>query len=133
MLIGKLAQASGFSRDTIRYYEKLGLIRTDNFDRQSNNYKNYPPQILDRLRQISQLKELGFTLTEIAGLFQSFGSESQPCINLPAQLDEKIALFDKKMALLEQYKRKLLAVRQICNGSCSSGPSLPECFASQCC
>lgn len=131
MLIGKLAAESGFSRDTIRYYEKLGLIRADNLNRHDNNYKNYPPQILARLVQISQLKALGFTLTEIDGLLKSFESAGPPCVDLPAQLDAKIALFDTKIALLERYKHKLQAVGEVCDGECNNGPGLPDCFGAQ--
>lgn len=128
MLIGKLAAKSGFSRDTIRYYEKLGLIEVDAADGLTNNYKNYPQRALDRLTQISELKTLGFTLTEIAPLIASFEQNEQPCSELPAQIDEKIAGIDVKIGLLSQYKHKLEAVREACGSGCGSKVGLPECF-----
>lgn len=133
MLIGKLASESGFSRDTIRYYEKLGLLEIKQADRQPNNYKNYSPKILERLEQIRQLKELGFTLAEIASLLEALATQNEPCAELPAQLDQKIGLLDKKIGLLQQYRNKLVAVRAACGGSCGAGQGLPDCFAPRCC
>jgi DNA-binding transcriptional MerR regulator len=129
MLIGELASKSGFSRDTIRYYEKLGLIQLAILDRQPNSYKNYPQHILDRLIQIRQFKELGFTLKEMVGLFDAFDIQHEPCMELPAQLDEKIALFDEKIKLLEESKNKLIALRKACDGGCDSTQGLPDCFS----
>ena len=129
MLIGKLASESGFSRDTIRYYEKLGLISADATTRHENNYKNYPPRALENLAQISHLKTLGFTLSEIAGLLESFESSPAPCADLPEKLNDKIALFDKKIALLKVYRQKLKVVEKACGGVCDSGEILPDCFS----
>lgn len=129
MLIGKLASDSGFSRDTIRYYEKLGLISADATTRHENNYKNYPSKALEGLAQISHLKTLGFTLGEISGLLESFESSARPCADLPAQLHDKIALFDKKIALLKEYRDKLKLVEKACAGVCATGEILPDCFS----
>lgn len=131
MLIGKLAAESGFSRDTIRYYEKIGLLQLGQGDRRANNYKDYSLQVLERLGQIRQLKELGFTLAEIGGLLQALDGE--PCAGLPERLDEKIGLIGEKIALLEQYRSKLTAVRAACDGACGSALGLPDCVAAHCC
>lgn len=64
MQIGELSKRSGYSRDTIRYYEKLGLININDKTRNSNQYKNYPEQVLKRLQTIREIKEYGFTLQE---------------------------------------------------------------------
>ncbi len=129
MLIGELAAKSGFSRDTIRYYEKLGLIQVDKLNRGANNYKNYSSYSLERLVQIAHFKDLGFTLTEISGLLTSFEGKDAPCVDLPSKLKDKISMFDDKIALLEKYKSKLLVVQQACDGGCSSSTNLPDCFS----
>lgn len=98
MLIGKLSKRSGFSRDTIRYYEKLGIVATG-MGRAGNGYKNYPLAALERLQHIRRLKECGFTLPEIRRLLVHEGGH-QPCANLPAQLAEKIMKIDEKMKVL---------------------------------
>lgn len=133
MLIGKLASSSGFSRDTIRYYEKLGLLPLGANTRQSNNYKDYPPRALERLNHIGQLKALGFTLAEMKDLFGMLETEASPCEGLPEQLDQKVELLRQKIALLEEYQNKLLAVRQACAPGCGVSNGLPTCFTSQKC
>ncbi len=71
MLIGELSKKTGFSRDTIRYYEKLGLIQPE---RQGlfNNYKNYTEAIFKRLLAIRKIKGYGFTLQETQNMLVLF-------------------------------------------------------------
>lgn len=68
MLIGQLSKRSGFSKDTIRYYEKIGLLIIPKEARCGNNYKDYPEAALQTLKAIRKYKELGFTLEEIREL-----------------------------------------------------------------
>jgi DNA-binding transcriptional MerR regulator len=70
MLIGELAKKSGFSRDTIRFYEKNGLIELDKGSRFENNYKDYSDQVLRRLEAIKKIKDMGFTLVEIKAMIE---------------------------------------------------------------
>ncbi len=62
MRIGEIAAATGISRDTLRFYEKRGLLRAR---RGSNGYRDYPPEAVDWLRYIRTAQALGFTLAEI--------------------------------------------------------------------
>lgn len=68
MLIGQLSKLSGFSKDTIRYYEKIALIVLPKQKSGSSKYKDYSEDILQRLNAIRKYKELGFTLEEIREL-----------------------------------------------------------------
>ncbi|GGY61308.1 MerR family transcriptional regulator [Marinobacter zhanjiangensis] len=131
MLIGKLASSSGFSRDTIRYYEKLGLLAPGKDLKRQNNYKDYPPQALERLNHIRQLKELGFTLTEMKELFEVLATVSRPCGNLPEQLAQKLELLQRKISLLKEYQERLVSVRQACDSGCGISGGLPTCFATR--
>ncbi|WP_294227300.1 MerR family transcriptional regulator [uncultured Shimia sp.] len=70
MRIGKLAEASDVSRDTLRYYEKQGLIRAD---RWPNGYRDYPEGMVDMVRLIRQGQALGFSLKEIGALVKGLG------------------------------------------------------------
>lgn len=129
MLIGKLAVLSGFSRDTIRYYEKLKLISAVPASGSKNNYKNYSQQTLDDLARIFELKSLGFTLSEIAALLKAFNTSDARCIALPEVLRAKISMFDQKIELLNQYRHKLKNVQKACTGDCDDGVVLPSCFS----
>src|SRR5471032_580623 len=62
MRIGQLAQATGLSRDALRFYEKRGLLTPR---RSSNGYRSYPPEAADWLRYVRTAQSLGFTLAEI--------------------------------------------------------------------
>ena len=127
MLIGELSKRSDFSRDTIRYYEKLGLVAVGMNERADNGYKNYPLEVLERLHHIHRLKECGFTLLEIRRLLIN-DVRSHPCDNLPDQLAEKILKIDEKMTLLMEYKQSLLQIQQSCNGACGTSQGIPDCI-----
>lgn len=68
MLIGQLSKRTGFSRDTIRYYEKIGLLQLPERRWNSPAYKDYPEELVHVLHAIRKYKELGFTLEEIREL-----------------------------------------------------------------
>ncbi len=127
MLIGELSKRSGFPRDTIRYYEKLGLFTVGRDRRAGNGYKNYSPEVLERLHQVHRLKDCGFTLLEIKSLLAN-GNNGPICDDLPAQLVGKIARIDAKMAMLSEYKQSLLEIQKSCNGACSTTQGLPDCI-----
>ena len=66
--IGKLAQAAGVNVETIRYYQRIGLITEP--PKPATGYRVYPSETIDRLRFIQRAKELGFSLQEITELLQ---------------------------------------------------------------
>ena len=128
MLIGELAKRSSFSRDTIRYYEKLCLFtlsKTQN--RATNSYKNYPLEILNRLLQIKRLKDNGFTLQEIHALLQG-GGQIHVCAGLPAKLSNKVAAIENKIAELLAFKAALLQIHQACTEKCGLSNGMPSCI-----
>ena len=133
MLIGELSQKSGVSRDSIRFYEKLGLIRVGVSQRRANNYKEYPADALGRLQTIIHLKQFGFTLNETAELLKLMDMNESPCVGLPDKLEEKISVIDEKIKQMTEIKTKLEWVRSVCTGSCAAIPDVPECFADQSC
>lgn len=126
MLIGELSAKSGFSRDSIRFYEKIGLIRVTIRERRSNNYKEYSAEILQRLENIHQLKQFGFTLKEIAELLNLIDANRSPCEGLPEKLGEKISVIEDKIDQLENFKSRLEWAKSICTGSCTDIPNIPE-------
>jgi MerR family Zn(II)-responsive transcriptional regulator of zntA len=131
VLIGQLAKQSGVSRDTIRYYEKLGLIAAQ-ARAAGSSYKVYGPEIQRRLGDIAQLKKAGFTLREIHQL----ASDSAPCRGLPQRVQAKILSLDRKLEELAAYKASLARVERACNEDCSTTRGLPDCViavASSCC
>jgi len=127
MLIGQLSEKSGFSRDTIRYYEKIKLIQSSSTNSLSNNYKYYSQNTLRKLAHIRDLKNIGFTLTEIAELMESFQKKSQPCAELPNKLIEKISSIDEKIKTLKYYQQSLNQIVESCDSQCVVDNGLPSC------
>ncbi len=66
MTIGILAKAAGVNVETIRYYQRIGLI--DEPDKPPQGYRRYPASIIDRIQFIKRAQDLGFTLNEVTDL-----------------------------------------------------------------
>lgn len=69
MKIGELAKRSGLTRSRIRFYERIGLLKT--VDRRPNGYRVYPPEVLVMLKLIATAQAAGFSLDEIRTLLPS--------------------------------------------------------------
>ncbi|MBO9703001.1 MAG: MerR family transcriptional regulator [Sporocytophaga sp.] len=128
MLIGDLVKKSGLSKDTIRYYEKMGLIKLNKKERRENNYKEYSDDILVRLSLVKRLKLLGFTLNEISDTIEILLGETNPCTEILEAVNTKIDLVEQKMKELEEIKARLTAIQKNCNGNCSIDDILPSCI-----
>ncbi len=105
MLIGQLSAKSGLSRDTIRYYEKQGLIPAGGRNNPYNNYRDYPQETLERLLVIKKLKGFGFTLKEIASFLEIMVQNAASCEHVSEKMSEKVELIDKKIRELEDMKK----------------------------
>jgi DNA-binding transcriptional MerR regulator len=118
MLIGEVAQKTGFSRDTIRYYEKIGLLEKANQNRGENNYRKYNEQIISKLQLIKKVKTLGFTLNEIKDLFLYEKHDLFNCDSLATVINEKLQQIENQIAKLVFAKQKLKILQTDCDGHC---------------
>ena len=109
MRIGELAKKSGLSIDTIRFYEKRGLIDVELFSRKSNNYRDYSEDSLERLMLIQQAKRLGFTLAEIQQWIRDFESDQLTADEKQSILGQKLAQIDNRIEELQSMKAYLSA------------------------
>ncbi|QFR39120.1 MerR family transcriptional regulator [Candidatus Gracilibacteria bacterium 28_42_T64] len=97
MRIGELVQKTGISRDTIRFYEKKGLITSSEGKDISNNYRDYDEENIKNISQIQFMKKLGFTLKECeVGIRKRKNNEFNPESNKKF-IKERIALIDKQI------------------------------------
>lgn len=124
MLIGQLVKETGLSKDTIRFYEKHGLISVSHKERRSNNYKEYSKEILDRLLTIKRLKGFGFTLNEVSDLLGMIELNEASCNNVSHKITEKVNLLDEKIRELMAVRTMLLNGVKRCQDGCS--PEQPE-------
>lgn len=113
MLIGQLSKRSGFSKDTIRYYEKIGLIEQTELSVKENGYKDYPEQVLHKLRVIRKFKDMGFTLEEIRELLVLQSIKVLDVAKLIQLTERKITGIDMEIERLHTAKLQLNRERQL--------------------
>lgn len=118
MLIGEVAQRTGFSKDTIRYYEKIGLLEKADQNREKNNYRNYSSAVISKLQLIKKVKTLGFTLNEIKDFFLFEKHDLINCNSLETIIQEKINQIENQIAQLILAKKKLDVLQTDCKGNC---------------
>ncbi|MFJ7629550.1 MerR family transcriptional regulator [Streptomyces sp. NPDC097595] len=106
MRIGELAAQTGLSRDTIRFYERTGLISGQ---RLPNGYRDFPPETAPWLAYVRTAQALGFSLAEIARTGEELRDAPDSAQALSALFEEKIAVIDARMAQLTALRADLTA------------------------
>lgn len=119
MQIGEIAKRTGFSPDTLRWYEKIGLIQLNKRSRGENNYRVYDAATLDRLLRIKQIKALGFTLKEVSALLLLDEIDELNCHSVSNIMGTKLAEIDRQIAELQALKARLIGAKSSCTGNCS--------------
>ena len=108
MQIGELAEATGLSRDTLRYYERRGLLAARRSD---NGYRDYPEEAADWLRYIRMAQALGFTLQEIEAdlplLAAPARDSAATAAALRAALQAKLAEIERRIGGLQDLRGEL--------------------------
>lgn len=121
LTIGKLAKQSGVSIDSIRFYERRGLIAEPK--RTESNYRIYPLESADRLRFIKKSQKLGFSLGEIQELLELSHDPTASKADIKVKTDEKIKDIQNRIQAL---KRMLKALEQL-DKSCDGHGSVDDC------
>jgi MerR family mercuric resistance operon transcriptional regulator len=114
MKIGELASRAGVHIQTVRYYERRGLLPEP--ERRPSGYREYGPEIVDRLHFIKRAQELGFTLAEIRELLALRLDPRTPAAAVKARAEAKIADIDRKLHDLERIKHALVHLAGRCRG-----------------
>jgi DNA-binding transcriptional MerR regulator len=104
MQIGELSSATGLSRDTLRFYEKRGLIAAR---RRGNGYREYPAEAVDWLCYVRTAQVLGFTLSEIESGLPLLASPEESGPVLRAALGRKLQEIDERIAALAALRADL--------------------------
>lgn len=121
MLIGELSKRCGLSRDTIRFYEKHGLIAVGRKERRFNNYKEYSEETLQRLMSIKLIKSLGFTLNEVSEVLDMIDVNEATCKNMSGKIEDKVKRIDEKIRELVNVRTMMLNGLKSCKGSSCNG------------
>ena len=103
--IGEVAKETGIGIETIRYYERKGLL--DEPDRKPSGYRQYDESVVARIRFILRSKELGFTLAEINELLSLWFDTDTKCCDVRKKAQTKIEDIEKKVKTLNGMRRSL--------------------------
>ncbi|WP_433020688.1 MerR family transcriptional regulator [Kribbella sp. CA-294648] len=126
MRSGQLAAAAGVNLQTLRYYERRGLLPEPS--RTLGGHRTYPEDAVTRLRTIKVAQRLGFTLTEIADLLTVSRHGSHPDAGLQSQAATKLATIEARIADLTEIATTLReAITYGCNDltHCADYPNCP--------
>ena len=116
MKIGNLAAQTRVSIDTLRFYEREGLIASPR--RLFSGYRDYPDDVLERIEFIKEAKGLGFTLREIKELLSAGVKSTRECGPVTHKAQHKLAEMDSEIARLRRLCKTLRKMVRDCDGSC---------------
>ncbi|CDY73449.1 Transcriptional regulator, MerR family [Caballeronia glathei] len=114
MKIGELARLANCTTDTIRFYEKEGLL--PEADRTDTNYRSYNASHIDRLRFIRNCRALDVTHDEVRALLEASDGAAPGCGAVNALVDEHIGHVNKRIDELLQLREQLTSLRERCAG-----------------
>mgnify|MGYP002778168198 CR=1 FL=1 len=114
MKIGELAAATGCHFETIRYYEKVGLLPKP--QRSASGYRAYRPGDIARVRFITRGRALGFSLDEIRSLLHLSESPNLACGDVDALARRHLVEVREKLAQLQRMEAELVATIERCSG-----------------
>lgn len=120
LTIGDLAKATGTKVETIRYYERIGLLPAP--ARTAGNYRAYAAGHLGRLSFIRRARDLGFSLDQVRELLALAGQRQRSCEKVDAIAREHLAEVERKIADLAALRRELSDII----GQCRQG-TVAEC------
>jgi len=120
MKIGELAANAGCDVQTIRYYEREGLLEAP--EREASGYRRYAGKHLSRLQFIRHCRTLDIPLSEVRQLLDYAEAPRQSCHAVNALLDEHIERVRRHLAALATLERQLVALRRQCKGANGKRP-----------
>lgn len=110
----QLAHKAGVNVETLRYYERRGLIPEP--PRRDSGYRQYSQDDVARIQFIKRAKELGFTLQEVQELLDLRVDPDTPCIMVKRRADLKIIDIEAKLQSLKRIKKALNKLAAACSG-----------------
>lgn len=117
--IGEVASRAHVNKETVRYYEKRGLIPKP--DRRRSGYRIFTQRHIDQIRFIKRAQQLGFTLSEIKELLELRLGEDTSCSEVKSEAQGKYQDVVKKIKDLQRIKAKLLELIDSCSGEGPKG------------
>ena len=113
MKIGQLAERTDVNVQTVRFYERKGLLEPSG--RLDSGYRKFDRQSVDRVRFIRNAQQIGYSLAEIRELLELRVSEENPCSDVRKMTESKIREADEKIEALQELRSRLKKLHALCD------------------
>jgi MerR family transcriptional regulator, copper efflux regulator len=120
LTIGRVAEMVGVGVETIRYYEREGIIEQPP---REEGFREYSEDVIHRVRFIKRAQELGFSLDEISELLSLHVKGRGTCSTVKEKADQKLKQIEEKISDLRKIQQALIKVKKICERQ----PPLEKC------
>jgi len=114
LTIGQLGKATGTNIETIRYYEKIGLLPAP--ERTAGNYRSYADSHISRLGFVRRARELGFSIEDVRELLELASHAERPCADLDDMVARHLERTERKIEALKRLRRELRVTLASCKG-----------------
>ena len=112
MRIGELAKATGTKAETIRYYERQGILPAA--DRTDSNYRDYSQNHLAALTFVRRARGLGFSMAQVRELLALSDHDEKPCEDVDQLVRQQLSAVDSKIADLSTLREELAQLSRSC-------------------
>ncbi|MBT1452145.1 MULTISPECIES: Cd(II)/Pb(II)-responsive transcriptional regulator [Alteromonadaceae] len=112
MKIGQLADKTGLSIQTIRFYERKALLSAP--ERTQSNYRSYSEEALKQLLFIKQCRALDMTIEEISLVLETRANPESSCESVNATIDKHIDDIEQRVMELNALRQSLISIRSTC-------------------
>ncbi len=117
MKIGEVATRAGVSVDTVRFYERVGVL--PQAARTASGYRDYEQETVERIRLTRELQAIGFTLTDAVDALAAHDAGDATCASERWRLDAVLARVDAKLAELSALRSRIVKAQDACtDGRC---------------
>jgi DNA-binding transcriptional MerR regulator len=117
MKIGEVAGRAGVTVDTVRFYERVGVLPAP--DRTESGYRDYVPETVERIRMTRELQAIGFTLNEAVDALAAHDAGGATCESERWRLQAVLDRVDARLAELEALRGRIVEAQAACEaGRC---------------
>ena len=114
MKIGEVAREAGVTVDTVRFYERVGVLPAP--ARTESGYRDYEPRTVERIRLTRELQSIGFTLADAVDALAAHDAGGATCESERWRLDAALARVDAKLAELDALRQRIVETQDACAG-----------------
>ena len=116
MRVGQVASQSGVTVDTVRFYERVGVLPAP--ERRPSGYREYPDGTVERIRLTRELQSIGFTLNDAADALAAHDAGGATCESERWRLEAVLARVDAKLADLTELRGRIVQAQAACETGC---------------